>query len=40
MDQEAASDSSFNAEDVVIYEFADWQISDVEIAMNHIRIAD
>ena len=38
MDQEAASDSSFYAEDVVIYEFADWQISDVEIAMNHIRM--
>lgn len=38
MDQEAASDSSFCAEDVVIYEFADWQISDVEIAMNHIRM--
>jgi nitrogen fixation protein FixH len=38
MDQEAPSDGSFNAEDVVIYEFADWQISDVEIAMNHIRM--
>ena len=38
MDQEAANDGSFNAEDVVIYEFADWQISDVEIAMNHIRM--
>jgi hypothetical protein len=38
MDQEAVSDGSFNAEDVVIYEFADWQISDVEIAMNHIRM--
>ena len=38
MDQEAVSDSSFNAEDVVNYEFADWQISDVEIAMNHIRM--
>ena len=38
MDQEAASDSSFNAEDVVTYEFADWQISDVEIAMNRIRM--
>ena len=38
MDQEATSDGSFNAEDVVIYEFADWQISDVEIAMNHIRM--
>jgi hypothetical protein len=22
----------------VVYEFADWQISDVEIAMNHIRM--
>jgi hypothetical protein len=38
MDQKAAGDGSFNAEDVVIYEFADWQISDVEIAMNHIRM--
>ena len=38
MDQEAASDGSFNVEDVVVYEFADWQISDVEIAMNHIRM--
>ncbi len=38
MDQEAANDGNFNAEDVVIYEFADWQFSDVEIAMKHIRM--
>lgn len=38
MDQEEANESSFGAEDVVTYEFADWQISDVELAMDHIRM--